>query len=79
MANTCPECGKGELVLREVKASISAAGLFGALLGVIGVVVAFINPVVGILLIITGILIGVFGRGKHTEAVCPLCGYHKTI
>jgi uncharacterized membrane protein len=79
MANICPECGKGELLLKQTRPSVSAAGLFGALLAVIGFVVALFNPVVGILLIIVGILIGVFGRGKHTEAICPMCGYRKSL
>lgn len=79
MGNICPECGKGELVLREVKANVSAAGLFGALLAVIGVVTAFMNAVAGVLMIILGILIGYLGRSRKIEAICPMCSYKKAI
>lgn len=79
MSNQCPECGKGELVLREVKPSVSVAGLIGAFMALVGFAVLFFNAVVGLLLVICGILIGVFGRGKHTEAVCPLCGHSRRL
>lgn len=79
MANECPECGKGDLLLREVKPKVSAAGLFGAALALIGFGLLFFNPIVGVLMIGGGILIGYAGRGKKTEAVCPLCGYRKTV
>jgi len=79
MANLCPGCGKGELVLREIRPSVSVAGLFGALLAVVGFVFLFINPVVGLVFVIVGILVGVYGRGKKTQAVCPLCGYKKSV
>lgn len=79
MGNQCPQCGKGELVLREVSAKVSIAGLFGAFLALIGFVMLFFNPIVGLLVVVVGILIGVFGRGKHTESVCPMCGYKKKL
>ena len=79
MANACPQCGKGELLLQQKSARVSVAGLFGAFLALIGFVSVFFNPIVGILLIIVGILISVFGRGKHTEAICPMCGYRKSV
>jgi predicted RNA-binding Zn-ribbon protein involved in translation (DUF1610 family) len=79
MANTCPECGKGELTLRDVKAKVSAAGLLGAFLAVIGVVIAFFNGIWGVSTIIVGILVGYFGRGRRTEALCPMCGYRRAL
>jgi predicted RNA-binding Zn-ribbon protein involved in translation (DUF1610 family) len=78
MANLCPECGKGELTLRDVKPKVSAAGLLGAFLAVVGFISAFFNPVIGIGMIAVGIVIGIVGRGKRTEVICPLCGHrHK--
>ena len=79
MANVCPKCGKGELILREVSAKVSVAGLFGALLAVIGLVVAFFNGIFGVIIIILGILIGYFGRGKHVETICPMCGHKNKL
>jgi uncharacterized membrane protein len=75
----CPECGKGELLLQQRSARVSVAGLFGAFMAVVGFVVLFFNAVVGLLVVICGVLVGYFGRAKHTEAVCPMCGFRKSL
>jgi len=79
MGNKCTQCDKGEMVIHEVKAKVSVAGLFGAFIAVIGIILLFFQGVWGVLTIILGFLIGYFGRGKHMEAICPMCGYKNKM
>jgi predicted RNA-binding Zn-ribbon protein involved in translation (DUF1610 family) len=77
-AMVCHTC-KQTMIYREKKATVSLAGILGALLFIVGLPCLFLSPILGIALIIVGILTGIMGRGTRSFMVCPQCGFEKSI
>lgn len=61
------------MIARERTASVSAAGLVGALVGLVGLAIMFANALVGIGIIVIGLLMGGLLRKKKLVLVCPKC------
>lgn len=68
----CARCNV-ELLALERSSSVSAAGLAGALIGVVGLLTLFANALLGVAIIIVGLLLGGLTRRKRTVLVCPRC------
>ena len=68
----CDSC-RVEMIARERTASVSAAGLVGALVGLVGLAIMFANALVGIGIIVIGLLMGGLLRKKKLVLVCPKC------
>lgn len=76
----CPECKKAEMVQVETTKGFSMAGVLAAFIFIASMfMLAFSNIVGGLVGILVAILIGVFGRGKDNELVCPLCKHRITL
>ena len=76
----CPECQKAEMVQIETNKGFSVAGVLAAFIFLASLfLLAFSNVSGGLIGILIAILIGVFGRGKDHELVCPLCKHRITL
>jgi uncharacterized protein YbaR (Trm112 family) len=76
----CPECQKAEMVQVQSSKGFSMAGVLAALIFVASLfMLAFSNIAGGLIGVLVAILIGVFGRGKDDELVCPLCKHRITL
>ncbi len=68
----CPRCN-GDQVAVERSSSVSLAGLFGAMIGLVGIVTLFANALLGVGILIVGLLVGGLTRRKRTVLFCPIC------
>jgi hypothetical protein len=76
----CPECHKGEMVQIETVKGFSMAGVLAAIIFLASFFMLVLSNITGGLIgIVVAILIGVFGRGKDHELVCPLCKHRITL
>ena len=76
----CPECQKADMVQIETSKGFSMGGVLAALIFLASLfMLAFSNITGGLIGILVAILIGVFGRGKDHELVCPLCKHRITL
>lgn len=73
----CPQC-QTELVAHEKSSSVSAAGLFGALVGLVGLLTMFANALLGVGILIAGLLIGM-ARRKRLVLICPACKHQVRV
>lgn len=73
--NQCPECEKGELVMREAKQGSYVPGFFFIFAGI---VLWFLLPIAGILAVALGI-VSIVTQGTVTQIICPMCGYVKSL
>ena len=69
---SCPQCNVAYIATQQ-KQSVSAGGVFGALIGLIGLFAMIGNFVIGLMILVFGIIIGSVGRKTMTVLVCPLC------
>ena len=69
----CEKCNVA-LIQTTQKATISAAGIFGALFFIVGLFAMLFSVVTGIVIIVVALLVSVFGRSSTTTMVCPQCG-----
>lgn len=73
MGMTCPACGKSELIQIQVDDNVSLAGILAALIFICGVVLLMVSLKLGLIIMAFAIALGLIGRPKHTELICPIC------
>jgi len=69
---TCPKCKCDPIPIEKMK-TITFGGIIGALIFIAAIPFLFINLLIGILFMLIGALIGLSGRRKYSELVCPNC------
>ena len=67
------------MVQIETSKGFSLVGVFAAFIFVASLLMLTVSTNVGLVGIVISILIGLFGRGKDHELVCPLCKHRITL